>query len=48
MRDEFNYESPLGWLGRIADRSFLESIDQKGCGKGAYSFTCLKPPLERS
>ena len=24
MRDEFDYESPLGWLGGIADRLFLK------------------------
>jgi ligand-binding SRPBCC domain-containing protein len=25
MRDEFDYESPLGWLGTIANRLFLEA-----------------------
>ena len=25
MRDEFNYESPLGCLGRVADFLFLRS-----------------------
>jgi ligand-binding SRPBCC domain-containing protein len=25
MRDEFDYESPLGWLGKMADRLFLET-----------------------
>ena len=25
MRDVFDYESPLGWLGKIADRMFLRS-----------------------
>jgi hypothetical protein len=25
MCDKFNYESPLGWLGRIADGLFLEA-----------------------
>jgi hypothetical protein len=28
MRDEFNYESPLGWLGKIADFLFLRSYMQ--------------------
>ena len=25
MRDEFDYDSPLGWLGRVADYLFLEA-----------------------
>jgi hypothetical protein len=25
MRDEFDYNSPLGWLGRVADHFFLEA-----------------------
>ena len=25
MRDEFDYDSPLGWLGRVADHFFLEA-----------------------
>ncbi|MEM7367697.1 MAG: SRPBCC family protein [Bacteroidota bacterium] len=25
MKDEFDYTAPMGWLGRIADRLFLEA-----------------------
>ena len=25
MRDEFDYDSPLGWLGKLADHLFLEA-----------------------